>query len=62
LPSLHFPYAAQLNSELKLYAHRALLHSDTLEARFAMADLVYVILGLLFFALMGAYANACNRL
>jgi hypothetical protein len=62
LPSLHFPYAAKPNSELKLYAHRALLHPDILEARFAMADLIYVILGLLFFALMGAYANACSRL
>jgi hypothetical protein len=30
--------------------------------RFAMADLVYVVLGLLFFGLMGVYALACNRL
>jgi hypothetical protein len=30
--------------------------------RFAMADVVYVVLGLLFFGLMGLYATACNRL
>jgi hypothetical protein len=30
--------------------------------RRAMADVVYVVLGLLFFALMGLYATACNRL
>jgi hypothetical protein len=30
--------------------------------RRAMADLVYLALGLLFFGLMGAYAIACNRL
>jgi len=27
-----------------------------------MADLVYLVLGLLFFGLMGVYAHACNRL
>jgi len=27
-----------------------------------MADVVYVVLGLLFFALMGLYATACDRL
>jgi len=27
-----------------------------------MADIVYLVLGLLFFALMGAYAVACDRL
>jgi hypothetical protein len=30
--------------------------------RFAMADFVYLALGLLFFGLMAAYANACDRL
>jgi hypothetical protein len=30
--------------------------------RFAMADLIYVVLGLLFFGLMGLYATACSRL
>ena len=28
----------------------------------AMADLVYLVIGLLFFGLMGAYAHACTRL
>jgi hypothetical protein len=28
----------------------------------AMADIVYVVVGLLFFALMGLYAVACDRL
>jgi len=27
-----------------------------------MADIVYVVVGLLFFALMGLYAVACDRL
>jgi len=27
-----------------------------------MADIVYVVIGLLFFALMGVYAVACDRL
>jgi len=27
-----------------------------------MADIVYVVVGLLFFALMGVYAFACDRL
>ena len=27
-----------------------------------MADIVYVVIGLLFFALMGVYALACDRL
>jgi len=27
-----------------------------------MADIVYVVIGLLFFALMGGYAVACDRL
>jgi len=27
-----------------------------------MADLVYVVLGLLFFGLMAVYASACSRL
>jgi len=27
-----------------------------------MADVVYVVLGLAFFALMGLYASACGRL
>jgi hypothetical protein len=30
--------------------------------RLAMADVVYVVLGLLFFGLMGLYATACSRL
>jgi hypothetical protein len=30
--------------------------------RCAMADVVYLVLGLLFFALMSAYAIACDRL
>jgi hypothetical protein len=30
--------------------------------RRAMADIVYVVIGLLFFALMGVYALACDRL
>jgi len=32
-----------------------------LEAR-AMADVVYVVIGVLFFVLMGAYTVACDRL
>jgi hypothetical protein len=32
-----------------------------LEVR-AMADIVYLAIGVLFFILMGAYAIACNRL
>lgn len=30
--------------------------------RRAMADIVYVVIGLLFFAVMGLYAVACDRL
>jgi hypothetical protein len=30
--------------------------------RRAMADIVYVVIGLLFFALMAGYAVACDRL
>jgi hypothetical protein len=30
--------------------------------RHAMADFVYLAIGLLFFALMTVYANACSRL
>ena len=32
------------------------------KGRRAMADIVYVVIGLLFFALMGVYAVACDRL
>jgi hypothetical protein len=32
------------------------------KGRRAMADIVYVVVGLLFFALMGLYAVACDRL
>jgi hypothetical protein len=32
------------------------------KGRRVMADIVYVVIGLLFFALMGAYAVACDRL
>jgi hypothetical protein len=32
------------------------------KGRRAMADIVYVVVGLLFFALMAAYAVACDRL
>jgi hypothetical protein len=28
----------------------------------AMADLIYLVVGILFFALMGLYAHACERL
>jgi hypothetical protein len=32
------------------------------KGRRVMADIVYVVIGLLFFALMGVYAVACDRL
>ena len=32
------------------------------KGRRAMADIIYVVVGLLFFALMAAYAVACDRL
>jgi len=32
------------------------------KGRRVMADIVYVVIGLLFFALMGGYAVACDRL
>jgi hypothetical protein len=32
------------------------------KGRRAMADIVYIVIGLLFFALMGVYAVACDRL
>ena len=32
------------------------------KGRRAMADIVYVVIGLLFFALMAVYAVACDRL
>jgi hypothetical protein len=32
------------------------------KGRRALADIVYVVVGLLFFALMGLYAVACDRL
>jgi hypothetical protein len=30
--------------------------------RVAMADVIYLTAGILFFAVMGVYAHACNRL
>jgi hypothetical protein len=33
-----------------------------LRSRYAMLDVVYVVIGLLFFALMAGYAVACDRL
>jgi hypothetical protein len=60
-PSLHFPYSAAGDPEWTAYAAWA-QNGPSIWRRFAMADIVYLVLGLLFFGLMAAYANACDRL
>jgi hypothetical protein len=61
LASLHFPYVAPADPEWTAYAIAA-QEAFSIWRRAAMADLVYVVLGLAFFALMTLYAAACDRL
>ena len=37
-------------------------NAHPMEKRRAMADLIYLAIGVLFLVLMGVYANACSRL
>jgi hypothetical protein len=60
-PPLRFPYAAATNPEWTAYALLAQERAVNLEIS-SMADLIYLALGVLFFALMGVYAEACRRL
>jgi hypothetical protein len=46
----------------RLSASAAKTPRQTAKGRRVMADIVYVVIGLLFFALMGVYAVACDRL
>jgi hypothetical protein len=46
----------------RLSASAAKPPRQIVKGRRAMADIVYVVVGLLFFALMGLYAVACDRL
>jgi hypothetical protein len=60
---LQFPYAWTGLPALIAYRLRAQERRVEFQRRRrAMADIVYVVVGLLFFALMGVYAVACDRL
>jgi hypothetical protein len=37
-------------------------NAQPMKRRRVMADLIYLAIGVLFFVLMGVYANACGRL
>jgi hypothetical protein len=37
-------------------------HKRPVKWEAAMADIVYLVVGILFFAVMGLYAHACDRL
>jgi hypothetical protein len=51
----------RLNPEWTAYAHPAQEPRLNSESR-AMADVIYLVLGLAFFGLMALYASACDRL
>jgi len=55
-------YAGPLSRIDRLSASAAKPPRQIAKGRRAMADIVYVVIGLLFFALMAGYAVACDRL
>jgi len=60
-PHLCFPYAATLKAIL--IAYRLLAQKATVKTeRWAMADVIYLVIGIVFFVLTGFYAAACDRL
>ncbi len=56
-----FPYAPPSNAEWIAYAISAQDPASIWRSR-AMADVIYLVLGLAFFGLMALYASACDRL
>jgi hypothetical protein len=59
--SLHNPYTEARNSEWIVYAlwvQRSASH----RRRSIMLDIAFVVIGTLFLAVMGVYADACRRL
>ncbi len=44
------------------FLHGCGARAQFLRSRYAMLDVVYVVMGLLFFAVMAGYAVACDRL
>ena len=59
--SLCFPYFGSAASEWTAYTRRAQERPFSIRSA-AMADLIYLSVGILFLGLMGAYAIACDRL
>jgi hypothetical protein len=45
-----------------LITYRGGGHKRTVKWEVAMADVIYLVVGILFFVVMGLYAHACDRL